>query len=103
MRIRARQIALSICTALLAATQAQAAPQVPPAGAVLITADRVWTGDGAPHAGWSVLVAQGRIQAVGPTDKMSVPADAERISLPGRTLIPGLIDLHSHVLLHPYN
>jgi imidazolonepropionase-like amidohydrolase len=32
-----------------------------------------------------------------------VPADAERIALPGKTLIPGLIDLHSHVLLHPYN
>jgi imidazolonepropionase-like amidohydrolase len=70
---------------------------------VLITADKVWTGEGAPHAGWSVLVAQGRIQAAGPADKMTVPADAERISLPGKTLIPGLIDLHSHVLLHPYN
>jgi imidazolonepropionase-like amidohydrolase len=103
MRIRARQLALSIITAVAALTQAHAAPQVPPAGVVLLTADKVWTGDGAPHAGWSVLVAQGRIQAVGPADKLSVPADAERISLPGKTLIPGLIDLHSHVLLHPYN
>jgi imidazolonepropionase-like amidohydrolase len=103
MRIRAKQLALSIVTALATLTQAHAAPQVPPAGPVLITADRVWTGEGAPHAGWSVLVAQGRIQAVGPSDKMAVPADAERISLPGKTLIPGLIDLHSHVLLHPYN
>jgi imidazolonepropionase-like amidohydrolase len=103
MRIRTRQLALSIVTALATLGQAHAAPQVPPAGPVLITADKVWTGEGAPHAGWSVLVAQGRIQAVGPSDKMSVPADVERISLPGKTLIPGLIDLHSHVLLHPYN
>lgn len=103
MRTRAKQLVLSIFTALAGLSQAQAAPQVPPAGPVLITADRVWTGDGAPHAGWSVLVAQGRIQAVGPSDKLSVPADAERISLPGKTLMPGLIDLHSHVLLHPYN
>jgi imidazolonepropionase-like amidohydrolase len=70
---------------------------------ILIDADRVWTGDGAAHAGWSVLVAQGRIQGVGPAGTLAVPADAERIRLPGKTLIPGLIDLHSHVLLHPYN
>jgi imidazolonepropionase-like amidohydrolase len=103
MRIRAKQLALSLITAVAALTQAHAAPQVPPPGPVLITADRVWTGDGAAHAGWGVLVAQGRIQAVGPADKLNVPVDAERISLPGKTLIPGLIDLHSHVLLHPYN
>lgn len=107
MRIRAKQLVLSMFAALAALveapTRAQAAPQLPPPGPVLISADKVWTGDGAPHAGWSVLVAQGRIQAVGPADRMTVPADAERISLPGKTLIPGLIDLHSHVLLHPYN
>lgn len=97
MPIRAKQLALSLFAAL--ATHAHAAPP----GTVLITADKVWTGEGAPHAGWSVLVAQGRIQAVGPLEKMTVPPDAERIALPGRTLIPGMIDLHSHVLLHPYN
>ncbi|WP_426194090.1 amidohydrolase family protein [Massilia sp. DWR3-1-1] len=70
---------------------------------VLLSAERTWTGEGAPHAGWSVLVANGRIAAAGPTDSISVPPDAERIALPGKTLIPGLIDLHSHLLLHPYN
>lgn len=95
MRLRATLLALSL---ILALGQAQAAP-----APVLITADKVWTGDGAPHAGWSVLVDGGRIQAVGPADKMTVPANAERIVLPGKTLIPGMIDLHSHVLLHPYN
>lgn len=70
---------------------------------VLLTADRVWTGEGEAHKGCAVLVAQGRIQAVGPAGNVAVPADAERIDLPGKTLIPGLMDLHSHVLLHPYN
>jgi len=70
---------------------------------VFLTADKVWTGAGAPHALWGVLVAGGRIVAVGPAATMAVPADAERITLPGKTLIPGLIELHSHVLLHPYN
>ena len=70
---------------------------------LLLTADRVWTGDGQPHANWAVLVSDGRIKEVGPLEKISVPVDAERVALPGKTLIPGLIDLHSHVLLHPYN
>jgi imidazolonepropionase-like amidohydrolase len=69
----------------------------------LLSPERVWTGDGQPQANWSVLIADGRIAAVGPADKMNIPAGAERISLPGATLIPGLMDLHSHVLLHPYN
>jgi imidazolonepropionase-like amidohydrolase len=92
-----RKLALTALT--LIACAAQAAGGRP----VLLTADRLWTGDGPPHTGWAVLVAQGRIQAVGPASQLSAPADAERIDLPGQTLIPGLIDLHSHVLLHPYN
>lgn len=71
--------------------------------ALLLTADRVWTGEGEAHTGWAVLVVKGRIQAVGPASSIQAPADAERIDLPGATLLPGLIDLHSHVLLHPYN
>ena len=70
---------------------------------LLLSADRVWTGEGKPHAGWAVLVLDGRVKEVGPLDGINAPADAERVSLPGKTLIPGLIDLHSHVLLHPYN
>jgi imidazolonepropionase-like amidohydrolase len=69
----------------------------------LLSPARVWTGDGTAHADWSVLVSGDKIAAVGPADKMNIPAGAERISLPGATLIPGLMDLHSHVLLHPYN
>jgi imidazolonepropionase-like amidohydrolase len=75
---------------------AQAAP-------VLLTPERVWTGSGKAHSGWSVLVDEGRILAAGPTTGIQVPDMAERIALPGKTLIPGLIDLHSHLLLHPYN
>ncbi|MYM25850.1 amidohydrolase family protein [Duganella sp. FT135W] len=69
----------------------------------LLSAARVWTGEGQPHANWSLLISGGKIVAVGPADKMNIPAGTERISLPDTTLIPGLMDLHSHVLLHPYN
>ncbi|WP_229257614.1 metal-dependent hydrolase family protein [Duganella callida] len=50
-----------------------------------------------------MLISGGKIAAVGPADKLNIPAGAERIDLPDATLIPGLMDLHSHVLLHPYN
>ena len=90
---------LALAAIALIATAAHAASPRP----ILLTADRVWTGDGAPRTGWAVLVANGRIDAVGPLEQLNVPPGAERIDLPGKTLVPGLIDLHSHVLLHPYN
>src|SRR5476649_1843477 len=89
-------MSLSANAATVAAAPADAAP-------VLLTPDRVWTGDGQAHAGWAVLVAHGKIEAVGPAAGIAAPDGVERIALPGKTLIPGLMDLHSHVLLHPYN
>jgi imidazolonepropionase-like amidohydrolase len=54
-------------------------------------------------AGWAVLVHDGLIAAVGPASSVSAPAGTQRMKLPGATLTPGLIDLHSHLFLHPYN
>jgi len=95
MPITLSRTAAAVLVLFSAAAQA-AAPRP-----VLLIPDKVWTGEGQPHAGWSVLVVDGKIHSAGPN--ITAPADAERIELPGRTLIPGLMDLHSHVLLHPYN
>ncbi|MBS0382935.1 MAG: amidohydrolase family protein [Proteobacteria bacterium] len=74
------------------------------AGVFLLTADRVFDARSEQaHAGWAVLVEGGRIAAVGPRDSIKAPAGATEISLPGTTLMPGLIDAHSHIFLHPYN
>jgi imidazolonepropionase-like amidohydrolase len=71
---------------------------------VLLVPDRVWNGvDDAPRAGWVVLVRGDRIEAVGPSGQVTAPGDATRITLPGTTLLPGLVEGHSHLLLHPYN
>jgi imidazolonepropionase-like amidohydrolase len=75
----------------------------PPAGAVLLRPARVWTAGEPAHVGWVVLVQGERIAAVGPPADVRAPAGARVIDLPGETLIPGLMDLHSHLLLHPYN
>jgi imidazolonepropionase-like amidohydrolase len=50
--------------------------------------------------GWSVLIEGDRIAAAGPD--LAAPDGARSIDLPGATLLPGLIDLHTHLLLHPY-
>lgn len=55
------------------------------------------------HEGWVVLVRGEKIIAVGPAAGISAPAEAKTVELTGLTLLPGLIEAHSHVLLHPYS
>jgi imidazolonepropionase-like amidohydrolase len=55
------------------------------------------------HPGWAVLVEGDKIKAVGPAAQLVAPAGAQVRELPGLTLLPGLIEGHSHLLLHPYN
>lgn len=50
----------------------------------------------------AVLISNGRIAAIDALEKLK-KTDVEVVMLPGQTLLPGLIDLHSHVLLHPYD
>ena len=79
-------------------------PAGTPAKPIVLVPDAVWDGVAdAPHRGWIVVVRGQRIASVGRADTARVPADAERIELPGTTLIPGLIEGHSHLFLHPYN
>jgi imidazolonepropionase-like amidohydrolase len=55
------------------------------------------------HADWSVIVTNDKITAAGPGSEISAPANARTIDLPNETLLPGLIEGHSHLFLHPYN
>jgi len=50
-----------------------------------------------------VLVVGDKVQAVGPAASVTTPPGTKVIDLPGLTLTPGMIEAHSHVLLHPYN
>src|SRR5438309_1106688 len=74
------------------------------AGAVLLRPAQVWTADQQQvRAGWVVLVQGNRIAAVGPASTMKSAANIRVLDLPGTTLLPGLMDIHSHLFLHPYN
>lgn len=68
----------------------------------LLRPDAVFDGENAVlHKGWAVLVRGNRIEAAGPD--IAVPAQASVVALPGTTLMPGMIEGHSHLFLHPYN
>jgi imidazolonepropionase-like amidohydrolase len=85
---------------LAAAAAVLAAPAL--AEPILLKPAQVFDGvDAHPHPGWSVLVDGDKISAVGPN--LAAPAGAKVVELPGATLIPGMIEGHSHLFLHPYN
>ena len=70
---------------------------------VVLRSDRVFDGE-RMQSGWIVVVRGNRIDAAGPAASIQTPAGARTITLPaGTTLLPGLIEGHSHLLLHPYN
>jgi imidazolonepropionase-like amidohydrolase len=95
---------LSILAALIAGLSLGPRPAAAGAPATLLRPAQVFTADdGVVHKGWVVLVTGERITAVGPAETVTVPADAKVVALPGATLLPGLIDIHSHLFLHPYN
>jgi imidazolonepropionase-like amidohydrolase len=93
---------LTLC-GLLAATvsaQAQGLAERP----ILIKPARVFDGvSREAHEGWVVLVRGDKIVAAGPAAEAKMTADTRVIEMPKVTLLPGLIDAHTHVLLHPYN
>ncbi|RMG27111.1 MAG: amidohydrolase family protein [Bacteroidetes bacterium] len=70
------------------------------AGGYLLRPARVFDGHEL-HQDWEVWVAGSHIQAAGPG--LKVPAGTAVVELPGLTLMPGMIEGHSHILLHPYN
>jgi imidazolonepropionase-like amidohydrolase len=93
----------------LAALASYAFAQTPdtaqrPAAVYLLKPAGVFDGESAQvRTGVVVLVRGERIESVGSAAAVAAPPDAKVIDLPGTTLMPGLIEAHSHVLLHPYN
>ncbi len=68
---------------------------------ILLKPDRVFDGENM-HTGWVVLVKNDTIAAAGPM-KFKLPAGTTIIELKNATVLPGLIEGHSHLFLHPYN
>jgi imidazolonepropionase-like amidohydrolase len=91
---------LTPIVALTSLMPASASGQQP----IVLQPARVFTAtDGTMHEGWVVVVTGDRISAVGPGGDVRAPRDARTVALPELTLLPGLIEGHSHLLLHPYD
>ncbi|TLY82970.1 MAG: amidohydrolase family protein, partial [Gammaproteobacteria bacterium] len=99
-------LTLTIIFTAAAASAAAGAPpvsQAAPSAATLLRPARVWTAGEPVHEGWVVLIRGSRIVAVGAAGTARAEAGARVIELPGATLLPGLMDAHSHLFLHPYD
>lgn len=95
---------LLVLVAMVSGLEAGDASPADPPQAIVLQPARVYDGLGpSAHEGWIVVVRGSKIEAVGPKEKVGFPAGARIVALPGTTLLPGLIDAHTHVLLHPYN
>ncbi len=91
-------------TALFAVSLTAAAQRGPvrdSASLTVLKPARVFDGDEL-HEGWAVRVRGDRIDSAGPAGGIDT-AGAKVVDLPGLTLMPGLVEGHSHILLHPYN
>jgi len=69
---------------------------------ILLKPDRVFDGQ-QMHEGWWVLIKGSRIEAAGEPNSITVPSSVKIIELKGQTVMPGMIEGHSHLFLHPYN
>src|SRR5437879_1018963 len=107
-----RHVLLVLICLMIILTPAQMTPSAqtqsptpkPPDTVYLLKPAHIFDGESAQlHDGWVVLIHGQKIEAVGPASEIKAPADAKVIDLPLLTLLPGLIDAHSHILLHPYS
>lgn len=102
--MRSARLAVPVAVAFASAspTLAQQPTSTAPPAVFVLRPTRVFDGS-TSHDGWAVLVRGDRIEAAGPAAGIAAPSGARTIELAGATLMPGMIEGHSHLLLHPYN
>jgi imidazolonepropionase-like amidohydrolase len=97
-----RYLPLLLLTFLCTSARAQAPQKAAQRNCLLIEPARIFDGENF-HEGKAVLVQDERITDIGEVGEMEVPADCEVREFLKGTLLPGMIEGHSHLLLHPYN
>jgi imidazolonepropionase-like amidohydrolase len=69
---------------------------------IIIRPARVFDGE-QMHSGWAVKIKGNKIVEAGPASTIKNASDAQMLTYENATLLPGMIEGHSHLLLHPYN
>ena len=89
-------LALLATAVLLAACGGPAAPPAEPADLAIVGAQLIDGTGGDPVADSVILIVDGRVRAAGPSDAIEIPDGTEVVDAAGKTVIPGLVDLHAH-------
>lgn len=102
-----KTLALLVASLTWNSLAAQTPPELTPAVRRLVSVDApivalrhvgVIDGTGAaPAKDQTVIIAHGRIEAMGSALEIAVPAGAKVLDLPGSTVIPGLVGMHEHL------
>src|SRR5579864_9281477 len=101
MRIPALAFLGLLPAAFCIAMWAQPAPLREPAATIVLKSAHIFDGD-TMHEGWAVRVKGDHIEAAGPAAGVDI-SGAKIVDLGATTLMPGLVEGHSHVLLHAYS
>jgi imidazolonepropionase-like amidohydrolase len=88
---------LAIAPLLLAIAAIPACRRAPPDGIALIGATLIDGSGGPPLPDAAIVVRHGRIESVGTRAGFHLPARTLQVDVPGRWIMPGLIDAHAHV------
>ena len=107
-RLSARAVSIVIVASVFfpvrSAAQAPGRRRDTAASSFVLKPARVFDGVASEaHTGWVVVVRGDRIVEAGPAGDVKTPDGARVLDLSGATLLPGLIDAHSHILLHAYD
>jgi imidazolonepropionase-like amidohydrolase len=97
-------LAIGVCGAMaVSSTQERAAPPAPPKPVALVGGTLIDGGPGEPVRNSVVLIRGDRVEKVGTVASLPVPAGYDRISTEGMTVLPGLWDMHVHLMYsgHP--
>jgi imidazolonepropionase-like amidohydrolase len=95
---RLAAVSLAMWVVLTAVSSQRSLAQAPAADVVALTGARVIDGTGrAPLGQATLLIRNGRIEAVGAPAAVTIPPGATRVDMAGKTIMPGMINAHAHL------